>query len=321
MQLTRRRERPVGELSDKTLRQRIVAARKVIDALPDSPPHTEMATHLAVAEAAARDRQAAEAELARRRAAQKQAEKDAALAPFRRGQLLGKRSLQARALDAVARCADPELHGETLTAARLSEAEGKELLALARRRLDGETPDAAETERFEALAGRAAGDEGLFERRRAEQAETEKLEALQAAERRLPMADSLVAACMAEDDLFDGLRRKLRPHALVVDEYGRQVPGAVADRIYDLDNIAALFVIVSLVGENGGREIHVGEHGVLSDGLPSLPTGSLAQLRRNGWLSVTQEGGGTRVGLGERCRAIAAKWNIDLPPIDGDTSG
>jgi hypothetical protein len=74
-----------------------------------------------------------------------------------------------------------------------------------------------EERRYAALVEQAAGVPGLFERSRAERAETKKLEALQAAERRLPMAESLVAACMAEQDLFDGLRRRLRPDARVVD--------------------------------------------------------------------------------------------------------
>ena len=52
-------------------------------------------------------------------------------------------------------------------------------------------------------------------------------------------------------------------------------------------------------------------------------TPSLAQLRRNGWLSVTQEEGGTRVGPGPRIRDIAATWKIELPEPDAPraTSG
>ena len=58
--LTRRRERPVTELTEKQLRRRIADASRVIESIPDSPPHTEMAKLLAVMEGAARDRQAAE---------------------------------------------------------------------------------------------------------------------------------------------------------------------------------------------------------------------------------------------------------------------
>jgi hypothetical protein len=266
-----------------------------------------MAKHLAVMEGAVRDRRAAEQELARRRAEQKQAEKAAALAPFKRRQLLGTRTVQSRALDAVGQCADRELQGVTLTAAGLSDDEGEELLRLARRRLNAKTLDTGEIARFEALAGTAAGDEALYQRRRAERAEAEKLATLRAAERRLPHAESLVAAVMGEEDLFDGLRRKLRPDAVVVDEYGREVPGAVADRICDLDNVAALFVVVSWIAENGGHEIVVKEHGVLPDGLPRLPKGALAQLRCNAWIETAQVGSGTRVALGPRTREIAAK--------------
>ena len=101
----------------------------------------------------------------------------------------------------------------------------------------------------------------------------------------------------------------------VVDEYGRQVPGAVAARVYDLDDISVLFVALNLIVANGGNPITVPEHGIVGDGLPPIPRGSLGQPRRNGWLTVAEAGSGLRVGLGERTRSIAAKWNIDLPPV------
>ena len=36
---------------------------------------------------------------------------------------------------------------------------------------------------------------------------------------------------------------------------GADVPGACADAIYDLDNIAALFVVLNLIAANGGHDI------------------------------------------------------------------
>ena len=117
---------------------------------------------------------------------------------------------------------------------------------------------------------------------------------------------------VAEPDLHEGLRYRLRDDITVIDDFGRQVPGAVAARVYEPENLVALLLCVSRIVENGGRGIVIDEHGNLGDGLPPLPRGSLAQLRRNGWLSVTQEGG-TRVGLGPRTRSIAAHWGIPLP--------
>ena len=314
----RRSERPLTELSDTALGQRIADARKVIERLPDSPPHAEIDKHLAVAEAAARDRQAASAELARRQ----QAEKDAKVEPVRRAleqaQRNAHKSVPLRALELVARFRHHELADETLVASRLDEEEGRELVKLASRLLEGETLDDTETARYEKLVGKAAGDEGLCARKRAERAEADKLDALRAAERRHPQADDLVAAVMSDPLLADGLKRRLRPAATATDELGVERQGVTAAVIFDFNNIAALHVLVSLIVQNGGNDIHVGEHGALGDGLPNLPTGSLGQLRRNGYLTIAQAGTGMRVGVGPRTREIAAKWKIELPTADGD---
>ena len=307
----RRSERPVTELSDVALKQTITDASRVIDSIPDSPPAAEMAKHLAVAEAAARDRQAAESELARRRQAAKQAEKDAALAPLRRAQRLGTRSVQQRALEAVALCANRELVGETLIATLISAEEGEELRRLARRRLDGETLDEAEIARYETLAGKAASDEGLFERKRAQRVEAEKLVALRAAARKHPQAEDLLAAVLSDGFLVDGLRNRLRPDG----------QGVSAGVVFDYANISSLHVLVALIVQNGGHEIHVREHGVLGEGLPNLPSGSISQLCRNGYLTSAQDGTGMRVGLGPRTREIAKHWGIALPDPSVDADG
>ena len=76
-------------------------------------------------------------------------------------------------------------------------------------------------------------------------------------------------------------------------------------------------MLVSLIVQNGGLSIIVGEHGVLPDALPQLARGALTQLRRNGFLTVQQEGAGLLVGPGPRIREIAAHWQIALPePAD-----
>jgi hypothetical protein len=167
--------------------------------------------------------------------------------------------------------------------------------------------------RYLGLVELAAGEDNLFARLRAEKAEAEKRETLERAARRLPQAESLVAAVMAEHDLFDGLRHRLRTDAEVVDEYGRTVPGAVAATIYEPDNIFTLFVLVNAIAASGGQAVTISEHGIVERGLPRIPRGSLAALRRNDWLTVTEDGAGLRVGLGERTKAIAERWGIDLP--------
>jgi hypothetical protein len=40
---------------------------------------------------------------------------------------------------------------------------------------------------------------------------------------------------------------------------------------------------------------------------------TFAQLRRNGLISVEREGSEYLIGLGERARRLAAKWEIALP--------
>jgi hypothetical protein len=77
-------------------------------------------------------------------------------------------------------------------------------------------------------------------------------------------------------------------------------------------------VLVSLIARNGDLPIVVGEQGVLGDGLPQLPKGALTQLRRNGFITVQQEGAGLLVGPGERIREIGAHWQIQLLAPSGD---
>lgn len=314
MALIRQRPKPLAEMSDRQLRKRMADAQRALDALPDRPPLGQIESLLAQADKAAAYGRAARDELARRA----RREEDARMAPLRRGQLLGKRSGTLKALDVVAQCGDSELQGETLVADRLTDDEAQELVLLARRRRNGDTLSDADVAAFEQLAGRAAGDEGLYARKRAEREEKAKLAALRRAERAHPQSSSLVAAILSDPDLLDGLQHRLRDDVVVLDELGRKQQGATACRIYEYENIAALHVLVSLIVANGGQPIIVYEHGYLPGGLPPLPQGALGQLRRNQWLTTEQTGTGTLVGLGERVRGIADHWSIELPPADAD---
>lgn len=153
--ISRRRDKPLDQLSDRDLHRRIDTARKVIEGLPDRPPSVEIAKHHATLDAAAHDRAAAQAELDRRA----RVEKQAAMAPIVRARLRSASTVQGRALDLVAQCGDREIQGQKLATAKLSDDEGRELLKLAQRRLDGQQLDAAEIATFERLVGLAADDE------------------------------------------------------------------------------------------------------------------------------------------------------------------
>lgn len=315
--LKTRKSKSVEKLSDRQLEREIRTADRVIAGLPDTPADgSEAARLLPVLKGASHARQAAAAELARREHERTQAEQEQRLAPLRhaveRAKRQAGRSVQLRALDEVARFSHRELAGVTLVADKLTTEEGEELLRLAVRRADGEKPlDADQLARYETLVGRAAGDDGLFARRRAELAAEDKLARLRAAERRHPQAESLVAAVMADETLFEGLRHTLRDTE-VVDEYGRKVPGAVAAVVYSPENISSLFLVLNLIAANNGEPITVPETGITERDLPAIPRGSLTQLRRNGWLTVTEDGVGLQVGLGDRTRAVAQRWGITL---------
>jgi hypothetical protein len=121
---------------------------------------------------------------------------------------------------------------------------------------------------------------------------------------RIHDADLLIGAVFADQFLFDGLRHRIRHDVKDVDARGRAVVReAVAARLFDLENISALFVLLNVICENGGNDVEVGPHGAVADGLPLVPPSSLGQLHRNGLLSVRRCGSGFLVGLGSRITA------------------
>jgi hypothetical protein len=322
MPLTRRRERPVAELSDKQLTRTIRDTEHVIATMPDAPDGREAARLLPVLEGASQKRQAATVELARREHERTRAEEAERLAPVRRAMERARRqagrSVQLRALDEVARFAHVEVVGTKLVAERLTTEEGEELLRLAARRAEGKNPlNETELARYETLVGHAGDDDDLFARRRAERREEEKLAALRAAERRHPQAADLVAAVMSDPTLFDGLHLRVRPDVVVIDEYGRESKGGTGCRVFTVENVATLHVLVSMIVANGGSEIVVDEHGGLGNGLPRIDRRTITALRRNGYLDTRPEGAALTIGLGPRTRRIASKWSIPVPTADG----
>jgi hypothetical protein len=153
----------------------------------------------------------------------------------------------------------------------------------------------------------------LFARKRDAARATERQRRLARAERRHPQAESLVAAVFADGFLFDGLRHRIREDVEDVDDYGRPIAGSVvAGRLFELDNVSALFVLLHLIAANGGRDVEVGQHGAVGDGLPLIAPSKLTQLRLNGLLTVRRHGSGFRVGPGWRVRYAAMSFGIDV---------
>jgi hypothetical protein len=143
----------------------------------------------------------------------------------------------------------------------------------------------------------------------------DKSEALRREARRHPQAGDLLAAVFGDRILYDYLQHKMRHDVVSVDEFGNESTSTVSDRILELEEVAALYVLLAKIVQNGGHEITVGEHGALGggDGLPLVPPKTLGQLRRNGFITARREAAGLQVGTGERVREIAARWSIQLP--------
>jgi len=127
-----------------------------------------------------------------------------------------------------------------------------------------------------------------------------------------PRAESLLAAVLADDSLFEALEVKLR-------EDGRGGYTSTHD-ITPLE-IGVLVTTLGLLRERGSVEI--GDFGasakwprrdpplVTVDGL----RGALLELRRMGYLAFKVEAGTARVTYGPAVREIAAKWGLELSQV------
>ena len=319
--IARRRDKPLDQLSDRDLHRRVDNARKIIEGLPDRPPHAELARHHATLDAAAQDRAAAQAELDRR----EQAEKASLHATFHRRVQASQRTVHVKALDLVAAFGHAELAGAKLNPSRLDDTEAKELLALARRRRGdheqgGPLIEDAER-RYIELVEQAAAEPGRFGRKQAEAVEREKFAALEAAAVRDPRRESITAAVLGDPGIYDWLRTKLREVAAGPDEVGRWQPErTVTGEVLTPDHVASLFTLVHALHENGGAVV-VTEHGALQGahlerGLPFLPQGSLGQLIRTGLIAMSQTAEGRQVTYGPETRRIAEHWGITVPTAD-----
>ncbi len=283
-----------------------------------------MAETLGVLEAAGRERKAARQELARR----EQAAKDAADAPIRRAIERAQRNagkwVALRALELVARFQHPELADETLVAARLTEDEGRELLKLAARRLEGEQPlTDEELHRYETLVAKTTDDPDIFER------ETNRAEpSRRSATRSKPPSGvtrrpTTCSPPMVGDPeaLLDALRYMLRPGAVEVDEFGREIHGKHDARLLELEDVGVLFVLVASIVSNGGRpDRRAGERSARRRSSAAAKAGARGAPQSR---VHRQLGGRQRHPCQPRPNAAAkspAKWGIELPSVPDDAS-
>jgi hypothetical protein len=228
-------------------------------------------------------------------------------------------------LRGVGRFNHHELQGAVLAADRLTDEQGAELRRLLGRRLavaygnEGAEPLTAEEQgRYEEIVGVAAGDPNLFQRKREEARAREEAREVAESLLRHPQAESLVAAVMSDRAVFDYLQERLRPMSLH-DERGNVSHVTQVERVLELEHVGALFLLLNLIAESGGRETRLTQHGAVTgrtreDGrLPFIDVKLLAQLRRNRFLTTRREGSDIVVGLGERVRQVAKRWQISLP--------
>jgi hypothetical protein len=73
-----------------------------------------------------------------------------------------------------------------------------------------------------------------------------------------------------------------RTGAVEVDEFGREIHGKHAARLFELEDVGVLFVLVASIVRNGGNPIDVPESGLLGDGLPPLPRRALGRSAKPG---------------------------------------
>jgi hypothetical protein len=181
-----------------------------------------------------------------------------------------------------------------------------------------EPPTDQDLQRYEFLVGVACGQPDIFERKRAEAAAREEAREMAKSIVKLPQGESLVAAVMADAHVFDLLREKLRENMTVIDERGQERKVSAVERILEPEHVAVLFLLMNVIGENGGHEVRLTQHGAIREGaadgrLPFVDVKLLGQLRRNGFIAVRREGVDYIVRPGERVREIAERWGISLP--------
>jgi hypothetical protein len=328
-------ETPFEELSDSALKAKGRSAAKAIERLNaldagQLVAEKKVDSTLVQLENAIETAEQVDAEFQRRSRAQE--EHDREQAPFRidrwnKTEAKAKKSANVlTVLGHVASFGHPELVGETaLVGSRLTDEELDELTELVRRKralLKG-TPNAeeltdTETGRYEALVGKAAGDEGLFERKRRDKVAKAKLGQLKEERRMASLPKRPIYAEPGSIELprtvFSWLVAEVNRDGAA---WGISEVGMLAAILLSFENRIPILKGGSFVEEAGelvlaapwgmGSEVPLVNRvqGSTLDGNGGVKVrSSLATLHRNNWLVVEQSVSEIRVRLGENARKL-----------------
>jgi hypothetical protein len=206
--------------------------------------------------------------------------------------------------------------GLNLARSRLDAEQGKGLVDLVKR-WDDLTDD--ERTRVEQLVGTAAGDPDTFQYRRARRRLEDGIAKAKADAKRLPQAETVLAAVFADETLIDDLRFRHRPDAITQDERGNKIPAGHC-RVLEPGHVSTLYLVLHAIGANDGQPITIGANGEIGDDLPRVELRSVGHLRVNGWLTNRRDGERWRTGYGTKVRAAAKRWKIALPKPSTDTT-
>jgi hypothetical protein len=203
------------------------------------------------------------------------------------------------------------LEGSTLNASNLSDDEIKQLRPLLSSRGRPGELTGADLRRYEKLVGKAAGDEKLFERRRAEieraekqKAEAERLHRLMLPRRRPPEPGSIELPRFLFDWVTDGNQETFDLADL----------GVLAGLAFSFFNeTASLFArgsfeqgegVPTITIRDAAHSVHFA-FGANPDGRIQARA-SLAALHRNKWIQTRREGALLHIQPGERMRKLIA---------------
>jgi hypothetical protein len=320
-------DKPLGELSEKALKQRIVRAERTHGEIEASDPvhvvrEGKADENIERGEQAVETVLRAQAELARRAEKREQTERNARFALARR-----RPHPASKPLPYVASRGHLELRGCTIEVGRLTEDEGRELDDLVKRlkTLQTEEPEAkplseAEQDRYEAIVGKAAGYERLFETRRKETEAREKLAVLK--DRRklevLPKRPEWAepGSVTLPRQVFRWLQDS-RDGAWTIGDIG-----VLAAMLGMFENRTSLIAGATFQEDEDGEPVLVCSGSILADirFTPAVnnahvfddegtsgrvrEAAAILTLHRNRWLEIERMGGTVKIRLGERARKL-----------------
>ena len=317
--------KPPGELSDRQLRDRRRRAHQTIDRIDRMNPAEAVRDGVSVTldqyAAAIQTANEAEEEIGRRdhRAFIERAPLVRQLCDAAR-----KEPPAMKWLREAQRFSHPELNDERLVATRLTDDDAVELEALVKRKRklvsepETEPLNDAETARWEALLGKAAGDENLFERKRKEAAVKTKLDELkdqrkvaslprqpQLAEPGAIQIPRFAFRWLVGDEARDGAwsLMDLGLLAALLGAFANDDPRLFVDGRFEGEGDDRALVVpggvgARLHGQIAGSPIETDNSGHIR------VRSALAVLQRNKWIAVEQTVAEMRIRLGERARKL-----------------